>query len=105
MMPEQHQRYRRQLIAQQKDERQDNHDRRRLCVSTQAIYFACWPVNGIGRHAAQHRPCFDYHHSSDQTLHALGVRHMMRMRIPSIIALIKVNLQPLINLQRLIELQ
>ena len=90
----------RELIAQQKDERQDNHDRRQLHISTRAIYFACWPVNGICERAAQHRLCFDHHHSSDQTLHVLGVRHMMRMRIPSVIDLIKVNLQPLIELQR-----
>ena len=34
-----------------------------LCVSTRAIYFACWLVNGIGRR--------------------LGVRHMIRKHIPS----------------------
>ena len=34
-----------------------------LCVSTRAIYFACWLVNGIGRR--------------------LGVRHMIHKHIPS----------------------
>ena len=55
-------------------------------ISTRAIYFARWPVNGIGGGAARCRldRALTMAISSDQTFHVLSVRHMMRMRIPSI---------------------
>ena len=45
-MPERVQVYGRQLTAWQKDERQDNDDKNDLHVTTQAIYFAHWLVDG-----------------------------------------------------------
>ena len=52
-------------------------------VSTQAIYFARWPVNGIGR--GQHGVVSTVLRALPfRTSYVFGVRHMMRMRIPSI---------------------
>ena len=56
-MPEQVQRYRRWLTAQQKDERQANHDRRRLHISTRAIYFDRRMCS-----TASSQLCFDHCH-------------------------------------------
>ena len=48
--PENEPRYKRQLTAQQRDERwQDNSDRRQLACQHLCNYFARWPVNRIGR--------------------------------------------------------
>ena len=56
-----------------------------LRVSTWTIYFAHWPVNGIGGGAARRR--LDRASTIailfDQTFHMLGVRHMICMHIPS----------------------
>ena len=53
-----------------------------LCVSTRAIYFAHWPMNGIG--GGQHSVVSTALWASPfRTFHVLGVRHMMRMCIPS----------------------
>ena len=53
-----------------------------LRVSTQAIYFARWPVNGIGGGQCG-VVSTTLRASPFRTFHMLGVRHMMRMRIPS----------------------
>ena len=54
-----------------------------LHFSTQAIYFARWPMNGIG--GGQHAVVSTVLRALPfWTFHVLGVRHTMRMRIPSI---------------------
>ena len=59
--------------------------RNNLHVSTRAINFARWPVNGIGggQHGIVSTALLTFAISPVQTFQVLGVRHMMRMRIPS----------------------
>ena len=53
-----------------------------LHFSTQEIYFAHWPMNGIG--GGQHAVVSTVLRALPfQTFHVLGVRHTMHMRIPS----------------------
>ena len=85
MLPERVQRYGRWLTAQQKDEgRQDYCDKKRL-VRQHPSDLLCSLIRERDRQrTAWH--CLDSALSfADQSFHVLGVRHMMRMRIPSIL--------------------
>ena len=84
-MPEQVQRYRRRLTAQQKDERQDDHDRRRLAHQHPSDLLCSLTRGWDRRRRAQCRlnRVSSFAISSYRTLHVLGVRHMMHMRTPS----------------------
>ena len=76
----------RRLIAQQKVNK-IMVTRNDLRVSTRAIYFPRWPMNGIdgGYDGGQHGVISTALRASPgRTFHVLRMRHMMRMRIPSI---------------------
>ena len=90
MTPERVQIYGRRLTAQQKDERrQDNGDRKKLAhqhVSELLRSLTCERDRQRTTWRRLHST-LSFAISSDQTFHMLGVRHMMRMRIPSIIVI------------------
>ena len=65
-----------------KDKIQDNDTKNHLHISTRAIYFVRWPMNGIGGRQ-QGVVSTVLWASPALTFHVLGVRHMVRMRIPS----------------------
>ena len=79
MMPEQVQRYRRQLTAQQ---RQDNCDRSRIELQHPSDLLRSL-THGQDRRRTARRRLDHALNFTISTFHVLGVRHMMRMCIPS----------------------
>ena len=75
--------YGRQLTAQQKDERQDNDDKKRLACHHPSDLLRSLSRERIG--GGQHSVVSPALRASPfRTFHVLRVRHLMRMRIPSI---------------------
>ena len=85
-MPEQVQRYGRQLTAQEKDERrQDNSDKKRLTHQHPSDLLHSLTCEWDRWKTAWRRPdsTLNFAILSDRIFHVLSMRHMMRMCIPS----------------------